>query len=162
MIFYLSKKVVQEFESNFIDWCLGGPKEKGWTREGDPIKVPSIKLDGSYKFCTLHVDEGLAKNKKETLKWHISFLQGSPHLYQKEYLELRYNEYDANDRMSTFLSLLGDIKNNGIKKSIWVADVSHLKIGFNYFRFNGCHRLCCAKFLNIQNVPAIVFNTSLV
>lgn len=158
MIPYLSKRAIKEFEGNFLDWRLGGPKENGWTREGSVIETPSITLGGLYKFCPIKVDEGLAKNKKETDKWHISFLKNKKHLYEKEYLHTRYNTIQAEERVASFIDLFNDIKINGVKKSIWVANVSYLNLGFQYFRFDGCHRLCCCKVLGIKEIPAIVFN----
>lgn len=161
MIYYISQKVKNEFHSNLTDWYLGGPKPEGWTRTGCELRMPNIDLN-SYYFKLIDVDEGLAKNKYEISKWHISFLKGDTHLYEQEYLKPRYDKEKSIIRIKTFMSLLNDIKINGIKNKVWVAEVKKLNIGFDYFRFDGCHRLCCAKFLGIKQVPAIIFRTSLI
>lgn len=159
MIYYTSEKVKQEFHQNLVDWHLGGPKSNGWTRTGPPLPLRVAKLT-SYHLGEISVDDGLAKNKEETLKWHLAFLQGDDSLYLSEYLKPRYNESQIAKRIRSFRQLLTDIQSNGIRKPIWVADISCLDLDFRYFRFNGCHRLCCAKILGIQLVPAFIFKTS--
>lgn len=160
MMFYLSNKVVREFDENLLDWCLGGPKANGWTREGKQIKKPNATLC-SYSLKKIKVEEGLAKNKSETMKWHINFLNNKKDLYEIEYLQPRYDKNKSEKRMMSFIELFNNIKMNGLKKPIWVADISCLDLGFQYFRFNGCHRLCCFKVLGIDEIPAIVFKTKL-
>lgn len=158
MIQYLSAKVNQEFQRNLLDWSLGGPKEGGWTRFGDPIRIPKLILTSCYR-SVLTTDQCLAKNHQETLRWHLSFLNGQGENYIQEYLNPRYSDEKANDRIKTFVELLDNIERNKILKPIWVADISNFNLGFSYFRFDGCHRLCCAKFLKIEKVPVLIFRT---
>jgi len=159
MIFLITRKVHSRFDQNLRDWFLGGPKEGGWTRFGPSFDYKECTIVG-YKFDYVDVDEALAKNKEETLRWHINFLKGNKTYYKKEYLETRYDEETQKNRIETFESIFLDIKKNGIIKRIWVADVSCLDLGFKYFRFDGCHRLCCAKVLGIKKVPSIIFQTT--
>jgi hypothetical protein len=78
-----------------------------------------------------------------------------------EYFKMQtLDEETQKNRIETFESIFLDIKKNGITKRIWVADVSCLDLGFKYFRFDGCHRLCCAKVLGIKKVPSIIFQTT--
>ena len=42
-------------------------------------------------------------------------------------------------------------------KPVMMADVSQLGMGFDLFRFDGCHRLCAALVLGIKELPAYVF-----
>ena len=151
-----SNSVQKEFQSNLKDWFLGGPKVGGWTRTGP--QIPEVKCSLLYAyFDILNVDDCLAKNAEETKRWHIDFLVGSGTNYRQEYLATRYNFQKAENRAISFGNLFKDIEVNGIKKAVWIADVSSLDLGFRYFRFNGCHRLCCAKVIGIQTIPAFVF-----
>lgn len=151
-----SDHVQKQFQSNLKDWFLGGPKFGGWTRTGPQIPEISCNLVYAY-FQILSVDECLAKNAEETKKWHIDFLLGNGSAYRQEYLSPRYDYQKAENRMTSFMSLFKDIEMNGIKIPVWMADISQLGLGFKYFRFDGCHRLCCAKVIGIQTVPAFVF-----
>ena len=159
MIFYINDKQHEEFERNITDWHLGGPKKNGWTRTG-PKRTKRLFRLVKYHVQQIDVDDALSKNKLETLRWHISFLQNHSNWfetnYYKEYLQPRYNVQKSIQRIKNFLELFEDIKHRGIKHAIWVADMQ--ACGLGYFRFNGCHRSCCAKVLNIPTVPAFVFS----
>lgn len=63
------------------------------------------------------------------------------------------------ERAESFLELFDDMATNGYDqtKPVMVADVSSLGLGFDLFRFDGCHRLCAAHVLGIKEVPAYVF-----
>lgn len=160
MMFYMPNKAQREFSRNLLDWSLGGPKSGGWTRVGDRIPVPDIVLVG-YRFGNINVDDGLAKNSSEVERWHLQFLAGNEKMYLDEYLTTRYDFHQARARADSFVRLLNDIRNHGIKKPVWVVDVEKFGLGMRYFRFDGCHRLCCAKWLQISNVPAIIFKSAL-
>jgi hypothetical protein len=164
MMFYVSQDAQREFSANLRDWCDGGPLLGGWTRTGNPIRVVFARLL-SYSLTCLDVDSVLEKNPAEVARWHMDFLKNHSNLektnYYNEYLLPRYNIEKAKCKAAKFLSLLNDIKLNGIKKPIWVADVSTLGLGLRYFRFNGCHRTCCAKYLGIKFVPVLMFKSEL-
>lgn len=160
MIFYIHKRIQREFNKNLNDWFQGGPKLGGWTRFGSGIDKKRMKIVG-YEFKDIDVDDGLAKNLMETQRWHISFLKGKEEFYRSEYLSTRYDSKKCDKIMFKFKELFKDIQLNGVKDRIWVADVSELNLNFNYFRFDGCHRLCCCKVLGIKTIPAIVFKATL-
>lgn len=167
MIRYIPERIQNEFQMNLADWAAGGPKEGGWTRAGNPYPVPEIKLTG-YKIDRVSIEDALSKNPIETAKWHIDFLQTCSHgnwskwkdtLYYEEYLKPRYDEDAAYRRASTFLSLFDDIRRDDIKQKVWIAKLN--MPACDYFRFNGCHRICCAKVLGETTVPAYIFSTSM-
>lgn len=159
---YPSKKCEKEFQRNWNDWFAGGPRETGWTRTGPWRKVKPAKLVTSSR-TEIWINQGLEKNPNETAKWHLDFLRNSHPLedtaYYREYLRPRYTEEQARKRAEDFLLLRDDIERNGVKTPIWVADIEQFNLGFRYFRFNGCHRLCCAKVLGHETVPAYIFST---
>ena len=161
MIFHISKKIQNEFDRNLKDWYLGGPKDNGWTRTGPAIKEKQAKLI-NYSFINISIDEVLAKNYIETEKWHMDFLRNMQNIvdtrYYSEYLCPRYKGLSIN-RANYFINLVKDIELNGVRKPVWVADVEDLKMGFKYFRFNGCHRACALKFIGKKEIFAIVFKT---
>lgn len=162
MNFYTSKKIQNEFDRNLKDWFLGGPKEFGWTRTGPSIECKNAKLT-SYSSMFVSVDDVLAKNFNETERWHMNFLRNKNSIFNtKYYCEYLYPRYgiESEKRAIYFIDLLEDIKLNGIRKPIWLADVENLKIGFKYFRFNGCHRTCAAKFIGKKEIFSIVFKTN--
>lgn len=158
---------VKDYNSSFLenlaDWCAGGPKLGGWTRTGPPLA-----LGGTYRIryqtaMMLPVEEGLAKNAAEIRNWHLSFLK-EPHpltrtLYYKEYLRPRMGHAEAVVRAERFLDLLSSIKEKGVlpKQHACVVDIRDLNLGFRYFRFDGCHRMCCAKVANLSHYPTHVF-----
>lgn len=159
MIFYVKEKHNRHFKENLQDWFLGGPKEGGWTRTGSAITPINVNL-ASYSRQIISVDDALSKNKFEIKKWHLDFLDGKPQAYFSEYLDPRYDEIQANERARTFLDLLEHMRENGFdeKYPVCIVDVSELELGFKYFRFDGCHRLCCAKHLGINEVPCHLFS----
>lgn len=165
-----NKKFEAAFQRDLTDWFNGGPSKTGWTRTG-PIIIPSC--DASLAKMThedIDVDLALAKNRAEVEKWHISFLRdqtsSSPKtgteetLYWKEYLSPRYNRTESHQRVNKLLKMFQHMKENGYSRKfpVWVADVRPLSLGFDYFRFNGCHRIVCAKVLGIKTVPACLFS----
>jgi len=160
MIFYIKEKHQRYFKENLEDWCAGGPKDGGWTRVGPSVSIPNLELASCRKGMIL-VDDVLAKNRSEVERWHLSFLDGNPQSYFAEYLDTRYEEDLADERAKSFLDLLEDIRENGFddKHPVCVADVSNTNLGMRYFRFDGCHRACCAKHLGINEVPAYIFTT---
>lgn len=163
MLFDDVAKLQRYFEANLEDWLLGGPKKKGWTREGPPIvlnKKFNIKFS---KIDFVDIEEGLAKNKKEVEKWHISFLRNHTDFentqYFQEYLAPRYTTTGCHDKIKEFLSLFEIIKSKGFdnQNPILVADIASLNLGFPFFRFDGCHRLACCKILDIKKVKFKIF-----
>ncbi len=166
-MYYLSTEIQNALSSNLKDWCRGGPHPNGWTRSGLPIRYRPLKVI-DYRFEELAVDELLAKNRIETQRWHIGFLEtyvalGKAKFYWKrsgyyhEYLAPRYDDDTGYAHASRFLSLFEDILDCGVRKAVWAADVRDLKMPFDYFRFDGCHRICCAKVAGFDLVPALVF-----
>lgn len=149
------------FEQNFNDWCLGGPSESGWTRTGPAYDLKAPKLSCMIT-QEIAVDDVLAKNRSEIERWHLAFLndhaQPSRTAYWIEYLMPRYGARRALHQFRDFLSLLESIRiGYNSCSTVFVADVSPLNLGFKYFRFDGCHRTCCAKHLGMAIVPANVF-----
>lgn len=159
MIFYgIHSKIQKHFDENLKDWYAGGPKKDGWTRTGPKItKNLTIKLT-NYNFIQIPVEEALAKNREESQKWHISFLNNNPDFYIEEYLMPRHRN---DEKTKYFQNLFQSIKETGLKRRIYIADVKELDLGFRYFRFDGCHRLCIFKVLGYTHIPAICFKTAL-
>ncbi len=147
-------------ESNWKDWCKGGPDPAGWTRTGSRFNVPCPTLD-YYTRSEIDVKEALAKNIHEVMRWHVEFLIGNRTLdetqYFHEYLAPRYSFMGALRRAQDFLALFQDIQTNGVQVPVQVVDLGNEDLGFRYFRFDGCHRLACALSLGISKVPALIF-----
>lgn len=147
-MWYIPNNVEQAFQSNLRDWCASNDKsiDQHWclTR---------------YCKTEIPVDAALAKNAAQTKRWHISFLNDHKIYEETEYWKeyLLPNYFDPKQRADSFLELFYSIKSEGIKRLIWVADVTHLDLGFKYFRFDGCHRLCAAKVLGMQMIGAMTF-----
>lgn len=146
-MWYLSESVQQAFKKNLQDWC-----------DHNLMQAPQVRL-GCYEQKIITVDNALAKNHEQTLKWHIRFLQDHSEYEKTDY----WNEYllplysDPLSRAESYLKLLQEVKQNGIKRPIWVADIVELNLGFRYFRFDGCHRTCIARHLGLEKVEALVF-----
>lgn len=164
---YDNDKFEEHFQRNLLDWCVGGPIQTGWTREGPIITLPTTRLTVMRKEMLL-VEDVLAKNRPEAGKWHISFLTGGipkeKTLYWLEYLMPRYTSAEASLRTQMFIRLFKDIRKKGfqIDSPVWVADLESLNLGFRYFRFDGCHRAACAYSLGIEKIPAYVFSVAIV
>ncbi len=160
-LYEVPAKVEKEFADNLSDWFRGGPKAGGWNRTGPELPERQAKLL-CYHFEAMPVEEVLAKNREETARWHLSFLKShtiqeyTP--YYQEYLLPRYGDRSM-DRAGSFLQLYDDIREEGVLRAVWVADMKHsgMDLGFRYFRFNGCHRTCAAKTVGLKEVPAFVF-----
>lgn len=164
MLYYFDVNWINEiFNRNLVEWCAGGPSQWGYTREGDTIFIDKNYKAVSYERGMLDVEEVLAKNRKETERWHISFLKGGKidhkSAYCVEYLAPRYDSEEIEERMSSLLSLFRSIFRCGYnyRHPVFVADVASLGIGFRYFRFDGCHRTSCAKVLGIKKIPVYIF-----
>lgn len=149
------------FIENWKDWHRGGPSSRGWTRTGSEIKCRNAKLV-SWRTIDVPVDDVLAKNRDEIYRWHLGFLnnpydfENTP--YFQEYLLTRYDKAAAKKRVDVFFSLLSLMRLKHVDP-VMVADVANFKLGFRYFRFDGCHRACCAKFLGHKSISARVFST---
>lgn len=169
MIQYVPDRIQEEFQRNLKDWAVGGPKEGGWTRAGEPCPIPEMTLTG-YRINHISIEDALSKNPVETAKWHIPFLEWvirsygrlsewKETTYYEEYLKPRYDETEAHKRAFSFIELFNDIRRNGVKQKVWIA---HLNMpACDYFRFNGCHRVCAAKVLGAKTVAAYIFSTSI-
>ena len=164
MLKYFDPWLQEVFQRNLSDWCVGGPNPGGWTREGPLVLLDlTCELTG-YRFGTVQVQDALAKNQLETQKWHLDFLQNhsvpEETRYFKEYLVPRYSPQEQKERMESFLDLYESMKLGfDDHKPVMVADVSGLNLGFRWFRFDGCHRLCCAAALGMEKIPAWLFTT---
>lgn len=160
---YYDPNIQAALDENLEDWCDGGPHDEGWTRDG--LSVPYIPLKiRSFRFGKVAVEEVLAKNKQEVERWHLQFLTCYTYgnwektSYFQEYLLPRLEEDEAYSRAVDFTGLLNDVIANGVRRAVWVADVSEFSwLPFHYFRFDGCHRACCAKFCGIKTIPALIF-----
>lgn len=167
MLKYINEDFQIMFDHNFNDWCSGGPKANGWTRTGELIIPNYLAKIVSYTRTIISVNEVLAKNLSEVERWHLDFLTNPRNKidsqYWKEYLIPRCSRLSANDKCINFLNLFDSIKKNGYRfdKPVFVADISGLNFGFKFFRFDGCHRACCARILGIENIPAYVFRLEL-
>jgi hypothetical protein len=165
---YVDSRTQKAFNENWKDWCLGGPKRGGWTRSGMRTPCHKVNLLG-YRCVEMSVEEVLGKNRMETQRWHIDFLQArldqdekffwKNTAYYWEYLKSRYDNKEGYRRALSFIDLLGDIADRGVHRSVWVADIQELDLGFRYFRFDGTHRTCAAKVCGFDTVPAILFET---
>lgn len=150
------------FQENLLDWCLGGPKPGGWTRTGEAMPVPKVKLAVARREL-VPIEQALGKNPMELAKWHISFLRVHGHPfdtdYYREYLAPRMGGIACRARMESFLSLYRSMKSEGFKEQrpLLLADVSGLGMGFDFFRFDGSHRLASACALALKEVPAWIF-----
>lgn len=162
------------FQENLAHWYAGGPSPAGWTRTGPLIlQYFDVQL-AKLRHDDVGVDEAMQKNAAEMERWHLAFLsdQLSPRprtgiegtMYWKEYLAPRYNRRDAYNRVHSFLELFHNMKENGYsrKRPVWVADVRPLEMGFQWFRFDGAHRLACAKMLGMRTVPACLFDVEII
>jgi len=165
---YYDVKFQEAFDVNWTDWCKGGPRKEGWTRSG--MAVPCRKVDlGPYEFDELDVDEVLAKNRVEVQRWHVGFLQARLDLghrfnwkdtaYYWEYLKPRYSDEKGHQKAQEFIDLLADVADIGVRNPVWVADMIGWRLKFRYFRFDGCHRVACAKVCSINTVPTCIFST---
>lgn len=112
-------------------------------------------------------------NPVEAERWHIGFLREhgdcghsasdyEDSAYYREYLAPRYDPKGAHRRIQSFLSLYEDIRREGLRTPIIAADVGVLDLGFQYFRFDGCHRVAACKVLGITRVTARIFDTEVV
>lgn len=171
MIKNLPPKTQQAFHDNLKDWCLGGPKENGWTRTGLPVVFPPVRLV-NYTYDKILVNDCLAKNRAETQRWHINFLETLVDVgkskfnwnktsYYWEYLKPRYSDKDGYARAKSFISLFEDVLDHGIQKPVKVVDLELLDMKFKYFRFDGCHRLCCSKVIGEETIPALIFKAEI-
>jgi len=151
----------EAFQTNLKDWSMGGPKAGGYSRLGPPIDIKGSFCLSYARRCSISVEDGLAKNKKQVLDWHVAYLCHPTWdaLYIQEYLLSRFDEIEAANRASRFLALHVSIRTNGFRDQfpVYVADVSALDLGFRYFRFDGCHRLASAYVLGLAAVPAYLF-----
>jgi hypothetical protein len=165
MLFIDLNNYEKDFQRNLEDWCLGGPKKGGWTREGEEIKLTKKIFVKNFLHEYVDIDQVLEKNFKEVQKWHIDFLNNNKHIektkYYIEYLFPRYN-LESIFFAKKFLKLFQTINLKGFNKKnpIMLADISSLNLGFKYFRFDGCHRTACCKVLGFKKIFSLVFKTT--
>lgn len=147
MIWCVPNDVECAFQSNLRDWC-----------DVNYCIKPNCRL-GTFRRTRISVDAALEKNPVQASRWHIEFLKNhsvydnTP--YWNEYLIPNYAS--PIERADSFLELFASIQREGIKKPIWVVEAGSLGLGFDCFRFDGCHRLCSAKVLGMTEIDAIVF-----
>jgi hypothetical protein len=153
-----------QFIANLVDWCAGGPKPGGYTREGRPVTVPALKL-GAKHSTNLRPTAIMAKNGREFERWHLGLLRayiGGTDLtttaYWQEYLLSRLSADQAHARVRAFVALFESVRADGVQEAVRVADVRTV-LKFPYFRFDGAHRTACAEALGYEAVPAIVYET---
>jgi uncharacterized ParB-like nuclease family protein len=162
MLHFDVKPFEEHFLRNLIDYCDGGPRDNGYTRSGKKISVPEFVGFKKSIHLNLSIEECFSKNKSEVNRWHVSFLQDYKDLektnYYKEYLIPRYHG-SSKSKALEFIGLFESMARSGyIKKfPVLVVDISEFNFGFQYFRFDGCHRLSSAYVLGMKSVPAIVF-----
>ena len=168
MLYYNDVTVYQKaLDINWVDWCKGGPRREGYTRVG-MVACYKQQLLSFCRRTEMSIEDVLAKNRAETQRWHIDFLKAKLALRSKfnycdtayywEYLKPRYTEKQAEQRANEFIDLLADIAEHGIRNPLWVADFGERKnMRFRYFRFDGCHRVCCAKVCFMNTIPVLLF-----
>jgi hypothetical protein len=165
MLFIDLNNYEKDFQRNLEDWCLGGPKKSGWTREGEEIKLTKKIFVKNFLHEYVDIDQVLEKNFREVQKWHIDFLNNNKNIektkYYIEYLFPRYN-FESIYFAKKFLKLFQTINLKGFNKKnpIMLADISSLNLGFKYFRFDGCHRAACCKVLGFKKIFSLVFKTT--
>jgi hypothetical protein len=95
---YVDSRTQKAFNENWKDWCLGGPKRGGWTRSGMRTPCHKVNLLG-YRCVEMSVEEVLGKNRMETQRWHIDFLQARLDQDEKFFdLGFRYFRFDGTHR----------------------------------------------------------------
>lgn len=150
------------FQHNWNDWLKGGPKAGGWTRSGQALSKPPLKL-ADMQVGEVEIEDILAKNSAETKRWHLSFLENHERPeqtpYWNEYLLPRMTADDARVRANRFIRLYETFSDNSVP-FVWVADMAtvDVPVEFKYFRFDGCHRACCAKMRGMKTLPALIFS----
>jgi hypothetical protein len=154
-----------------VDWRQGGPKPKGWTREGPPIPTPDCELVAAREQL-VDADECLAKNRAEMARWHLAFLQTYVRggdlrgtAYWLEYLLSRLIPARPRRKSSRIHRLvrqhcLGRVPS---RKLCLLADLGSVPglqryFGFRYFRFDGAHRLSCLYLQGTRQIPCLVFS----
>ena len=159
------------FQRNLDDWRQGGPKPKGWTREGPPIATPDCELVAARQQL-LDAEQCFAKNPAEMARWHLAFLEtylrggdlrGTA--YWLEYLLARLSPEAAEHKAARFTALYDSIASGGCRPGSYVllADLGSVPglqrhFGFRYFRFDGAHRLSCLYMLGTRQIPCLVFS----
>lgn len=169
---WLSMRGAQaEFQRNVADWAKGGPNPRGFTREGPPIPTPDCELTG-VSHQLIDADECFAKNRPQTMRWHVAFLQTyvsggdlQATAYWREYLGVRLSPEAAQKKASRFTALYDTIAARGCRPGsyVWLADLASAPglqshFGFRYFRFDGAHRLSCLYVLGARQIPCLVFS----
>ena len=155
----------RQFDANWRDWCAGGPKDGGYTRQGAGIALTPPRLTVK-RLATLRPTDLMAKNAREFSLWHVAFLQAylagqklTETAYFQEYLRARLSKQESSDRAGKFIELFEDVRQNGVRLPARVADVSRV-VHFPFFRFDGAHRTACAHVLGVKSVSAIVYATT--
>ena len=165
------RRAEPEFQKNLVDWRQGGPKPKGWTREGPPIPTPDCELVAAREQL-VDADECLAKNRAEMARWHLAFLQTYVHggdlrgtAYWLESLLARLSPQAAEQKAARFTALYDSIASGGCRPGSYVllADLGSVPglqrhFGFRYFRFDGAHRLSCLYLQGTRQIPCLVFS----
>jgi hypothetical protein len=113
----------------------------------------------------ISLDEALARNAGEFEDHIYSQLLTIGHdrikesLYVQEVQMKRHGHSLAESlaRAEKFLRLAESIEVKGIRRPVFVADVSDFDLPYELFRFDGHHRCVCAKHLGATRVPAFVF-----
>jgi len=160
-----------EFQRNLVDWRQGGPKPKGFTREGPPIPTPDCQLIG-VRQQLVDAEECFAKNRAEMARWHLAFLQTYVRggdlrgtAYWLEYLLARLSPEAAAQKAARFTALYDGIATGGCRPGshVLLADLASAPglqsyFGFRYFRFDGAHRLSCLYLLGTRRIPCLVFS----
>lgn len=160
---HIGEQYKEAFQRNLVDWYRGGPHDNGWTRTGPAIEPTKEVEIYSIAKQDIDVEDVFAKNRDEVMKWHVEFLErrgGMESHYYREYIKPRAGtDGRGMGRAHKFMKLFEDIKRDGFNEEhpVWVADVSPLELGFQYFRFDGCHRAVIAHVLGHKTVPALVF-----
>ena len=124
-------------------------------------------------------DDGLGKHPKETARWHLSIIDDFENgrfvtdedfchtNYWKEYLIVRFDKEQSIRRCYRLLDLYNSMKTTGFDRNksdppVCVVDLDGVvDLGFRYFGFDGCHRLCCAKKLGIEAIPGFIFKAAM-
>lgn len=108
----------------------------------------------------------LDKNSEETEEY-VEVLQAEEsQVEQTRYIqEIQLRKHarsleSAMHRARTFRELAGRLEREGIRRPVYLVDVSAYGLPYRMFRFDGHHRAICARFLGLERVPAYVFEVS--
>ena len=109
------------------------------------------------------IDWALNKNGDETEEYAEILRVDEARLEHTRYIqEIQIGKHGrtleaAMLRARTFRQLARQVEKEGIRRPIYLVDVSAFDLPYWMYRFDGHHRAVCAKYLGLDRVPAYVF-----